>query len=169
MWLIGKKRYLTKCSSSSSSLPLCLPPLPAPCASSSRYKPTICLASFLSKSSSTVSSTRYNKSNLEIKVGGRSIFLVMGKSGLYFELTGLAAARIEVRAFRVVIILALAIDTVCCSFSGGVRKVWKALLDLLTITSCKALLVASDILSNSSMQQTPPSLSTSAPLDDVLY
>ena len=51
----------------------------------------------------------------------------MGKSGSYFELTGLAAARIEVRAFRVVIIPALAIETVCCSFLGGVRKVMKRL------------------------------------------
>lgn len=35
---------------------------------------------------------------------------------------------------------------------------------LLTMTSCKTLLVASLILSNSSMQQTPPSERTSAPL-----
>jgi hypothetical protein len=39
----------------------------------------------------------------------------MGSRGLYFELTGLAAARMEVRAFNVVMIPALAIDTVCCS------------------------------------------------------
>ena len=111
-----ERKKLTKCSSSSSSLPLCLLPLPAPCTSSSRYNPTICLASFLSKSSSTVSSTRYNRSNLEINVGGRSMFLVIGKSGSYFELTGLAAARMDVRAFKVVIIPALAIETVCCSW-----------------------------------------------------
>lgn len=37
----------------------------------------------------------------------------------------------------------------------------------LTITSCRTLRVASDILSNSSIQQTPPSLSTSAPLKQV--
>ncbi len=32
------------------------------------------------------------------------------------------------------------------------------------MTSCRTLRVASDILSNSSIQQTPPSLNTSAPL-----
>lgn len=36
----------------------------------------------------------------------------------------------------------------------------------LTITSCNTLRVASDILSNSSIQQTPPSLRTRAPLQD---
>jgi len=117
--IVANGRKLTKCSSSSSSLPLGLLPLPAPCTSSSRYNPTICLASFRSKSSSTVSSTRYNKSNLEIKVGGRLMFLVMGRSGSYFGLTGLAAARMEVQAFRVVIIPALVIETVCCSFVFG--------------------------------------------------
>ena len=35
---------------------------------------------------------------------------------------------------------------------------------VLTITSCNTLRVASDILSNSSIQQTPPSLRTRAPL-----
>jgi len=39
----------------------------------------------------------------------------MGSLGSYRELMGLAAARIEVRAFRVVMIPALAMDTVCCS------------------------------------------------------
>jgi len=39
----------------------------------------------------------------------------MGKRGLYFELTGFAAAKIEVRAFSVVMMPALAIETVCCS------------------------------------------------------
>ena len=39
----------------------------------------------------------------------------MGSLGSYRELIGLAAARIEVRALRVVMIPALAIDTVCCS------------------------------------------------------
>jgi len=58
--------------------------------------------------------------NLEIKVGGRSIFLVMGKSGSYFELTRLAAARI---GSGVQGGYYLATETVCCSFSGGVRKV----------------------------------------------
>jgi hypothetical protein len=53
----------------------------------------------------------------EIGVGGKSIFQVMGNSGSYFEPTGLAAAKIEVRAFSVVIIPALAIKTVCRSCS----------------------------------------------------
>ena len=39
----------------------------------------------------------------------------MGSLGSYRELIGLAAARIEVRALSVVMIPALAIDTVCCS------------------------------------------------------
>jgi hypothetical protein len=41
----------------------------------------------------------------------------MGNRGLYFELTGFAAARIEVRAFKVVMIPAFAMETVCCSYS----------------------------------------------------
>jgi hypothetical protein len=45
------------------------------------------------------------------------MFRVMGNSGSYFEPTGLAAAKIEVRAFSVVIMPALAIETVCCSCS----------------------------------------------------
>ena len=35
---------------------------------------------------------------------------------LYFDPMGLAAARIDVRAFSVVMIPALAIETVCCSW-----------------------------------------------------
>lgn len=50
-----------------------------------------------------------------MSVGGRSIFLVIGISMSYFEPTGLAAARIDVRALSVVMIPALAIETVCCS------------------------------------------------------
>jgi len=42
---------------------------------------------------------------------------VMGRSGLYREPTGFAAARTEVRAFNVVMIPALAIETVCCSWT----------------------------------------------------
>jgi len=41
---------------------------------------------------------------------------VMGQLRLYFDPTGLAAARIEVRALRVVMIPAFAIETVCCSY-----------------------------------------------------
>lgn len=42
---------------------------------------------------------------------------VIGKEGSYFDPTGLAAARMDVRAFSVVMIPALAIDTVCCSYN----------------------------------------------------
>jgi hypothetical protein len=71
--------------------------------------------------------------------------------GSYFELTGLAAARIAVLAFKVQIIPALATETVYCS-----------------IASCKITLVLSSILSNSSMQQIPLSESTSAPLSNTI-
>uniref|UniRef100_A0A1A9USQ4 Uncharacterized protein n=1 Tax=Glossina austeni TaxID=7395 RepID=A0A1A9USQ4_GLOAU len=66
---------------------------------------------------------------------------------LYLDSAGLAAANIEVRAFNWHIIPALAILKVCCS-----------------ITSCNTLRVESLILSNSSIQQTPLSANTSAPL-----
>jgi hypothetical protein len=59
----------------------------------------------------------------------------------------LAEARILVRALRVVMIPAFAIETVCCS-----------------MTSCNTDRVESDILSNSSIQQIPPSDKTNAPL-----
>lgn len=80
------------------------------------------------------------------------MFLVIGQLRLYLEPTGLAAAKIEVLALSVVMIPALAIDTVCCS-----------------ITSWRTLRVASDILSNSSIQHTPPSLNTSAPLHRYIH
>ena len=102
-----------------------------------------------------------------MSVGGRSMLRVTGRLTSYFDPTGLAAARTEVRALRVVMIPALAIETVCCSlrhflirdshFVYGFRQA-------LTITSCNTLRVESDILSNSSIQHTPPSLRTSAPL-----
>jgi hypothetical protein len=40
---------------------------------------------------------------------------VIGRFTTYLEPTGLAAARIHVRALRVVIMPALAMETVCCS------------------------------------------------------
>jgi len=43
----------------------------------------------------------------------------MGNLGSYRELMGLAAARIEVRALSVVMIPALAIETVCCSYTSA--------------------------------------------------
>lgn len=89
---------------------------PAVSGESSKYKPTKCCASFRSSASSTWSSTKYKRSKREINVGGRSMFLVMVKSTSYLEPTGFAAARIDDRAFKVVIIPALAIETVCCSW-----------------------------------------------------
>ena len=50
-----------------------------------------------------------------MSVGGRSMLRVTGRLTSYFDPTGLAAARTEVRALRVVMIPALAIETVCCS------------------------------------------------------
>ena len=58
-----------------------------------------------------------------MRVGGRSIFRVMGSSTSYFDPTGLAAARMDVLALRVVIIPALAIDTVCCSYEMKKKKI----------------------------------------------
>mmetsp|Transcript_45259 Transcript_45259/g.96293 ORF Transcript_45259/g.96293 Transcript_45259/m.96293 type:complete len:215 (-) Transcript_45259:1187-1831(-) len=69
------------------------------------------------------------------------------REGLYRDSTGLAEARMEVRALRVAMIPALAMETVCCS-----------------IASWRMARVVPDILSNSSMQQMPRSDSTSAPL-----
>ncbi len=113
---------------------------------SSRYMPTRCRANLLSFCSSIRSSTRYTRSNLDRSVGGKSMFCGTGKFGLYLLPIGFAEASILVRAFRVVMIPALAIETVCCS-----------------MTSWSTDLVESDILSNSSMQHTPPSDNTRAP------
>src|SRR5690242_12069410 len=74
------------------------------------------------------------------------MFCGTGRLTLYFDPIGLAEARMELRALRVVMIPALAIDTVCCS-----------------ITSWSTERVESDILSNSSIQHTPPSERTNAP------
>ena len=70
---------------------------------------------------------------------------------LYFDCTGLAAAKIAVLAFNVQIIPALATETVYCSMA-----------------SWRMFLVPSSILSNSSMQQIPLSDSTSAPLSRTI-
>lgn len=47
------------------------------------------------------------------------MFRVMGKSTSYLDPTGLAAARMDVRALSVVMIPALAMETVCCSYANG--------------------------------------------------
>lgn len=49
------------------------------------------------------------------------MFLVMGRSTSYLDPTGFAAAKIDVRAFNVVMIPALAIETVCCSCVSETR------------------------------------------------
>ena len=59
---------------------------------------------------------------------------------------GFAAASTEVRAFRIVVMPALAIEMVCCSIASWI-----------------ATRSSSRILSNSSMHTTPPSASTMAP------
>jgi hypothetical protein len=70
--------------------------------------------------------------------------------GLYRDSFGFAEARMDVRLFRVAMIPALAIETVCCSMA-----------------SCNTDRVVSDILSNSSMQQMPKSDNTNAPLSST--
>ena len=90
------------------------------------------------------------RSNLERRVGGNLILSTTDIYGLYLELTGFAAARIAVLAFREQIIPAFATDTVCYS-----------------IASWRITLVFSSILSNSSMQHIPLSERTSAPLSNT--
>jgi len=54
------------------------------------------------------------KSKRESKAAGKFIFLCGVNLLSYRPYKGLAAAKIEVLAFRVVVIPALAIDIVCC-------------------------------------------------------
>ena len=85
-------------------------------------------------------------SNLESKAAGRLMFSTGEILGLYRPYKGFAAARMEVRALRVVVIPAFEIEIVCCS-----------------MTSWIAVRSESSILSNSSIQQIPLSARTSAP------
>merc|ERR1719265_1491291 len=80
------------------------------------------------------------RSNLESNADDRLMFSCGDSFLLYRPYTGFAAARIEVRAFREVVIPALAIEMVYRS-----------------ITSWLLVLSLSSILSNSSMQQIPVS------------
>ena len=64
----------------------------------------------------------------------------------------MAAANTDVLAFNVLVIPALAIETVCCY-----------------ITSWIAVLSFSSILSNSSIQHTPISAKTKAPASSINY
>ena len=47
---------------------------------------------------------------------------VIGHFKLYFEPTGFAAARIDVRALSVVMMPAFAMETVCCSYGTALMK-----------------------------------------------
>ena len=75
----------------------------------------------------------------------------MDKFLLYLPYNGLAAAKIEVLAFNVVVIPALAIETVYCSMTSWIE-----------------VLSDSFILSNSSIQQIPLSAKTNAPASKVI-
>jgi hypothetical protein len=91
------------------------------------------------------------RSNLDSKEAYKLIFSWGVLALLYRPNTGLAAASIDVLAFKVVVIPALAIDTVYYS-----------------MTSCIDVLSFSSILSNSSIQHTPMSASTSAPPSNTI-
>ena len=110
------------------------------------YRLKICLQRVLSFSSIAVSRMIYIKSNRERRVGARLIFSTTVLFLLYFDSTGLAAARMAVLVFNYATIPAFAIDIVCYS-----------------IASCKIDLVFSSILSNSSIQHIPMSDKTKAP------
>ena len=87
------------------------------------------------------------RSKRDNKVGDKLMFSTIDNFGLYRDSMGFADAKTEVLAFKVAMIPALATETVCCSMA-----------------SCKMDRAESDILSNSSMQQTPRSDNTSAPV-----
>ena len=106
----------------------------------------MCLAKDKSLVLSDSSSKTKIKSNLDINAGGRLRFLFIGNFLLYLPYRGFAAAKIDVLAFKVVVIPALAIEMVYYS-----------------ITSWIEVLSDSFILSNSSIQQTPLSAKTKAP------
>ena len=50
-----------------------------------------------------------------MSVGGISMLRVMGRFTSYFDPMGLAAARTDIRALRIAMMPALAIEAVCCS------------------------------------------------------
>lgn len=61
---------------------------------------------------------RYVKSNREIKLGGMFKLAETFNLVFHWEPIGLAAARIEVRAFKVAMMPALATEIVCCSYTA---------------------------------------------------
>ena len=105
-----------------------------------------CFANLVSKSVLALSRRRKIKSNLESKAADRLMFWWGRSALLYLPYTGFAAANIDVRAFKEVVMPLLAIEIVYCS-----------------ITSWMLVLSLSSILSNSSIQQIPLSVRTSAP------
>uniref|UniRef100_A0A224Y107 Putative conserved secreted protein n=1 Tax=Panstrongylus lignarius TaxID=156445 RepID=A0A224Y107_9HEMI len=105
----------------------------------------ICLAMVISLAWLCSSFTMNIMSNLESIVGMKSIFSSPLVSS-HRPNTEFAAANTEQREFSVVVSPALAMEIVCCS-----------------IASCMATLSSSLILSNSSIQTTPPSANTIAP------
>jgi hypothetical protein len=64
-----------------------------------------------------LSISKKSKSKRESKAWGRLMFSDGERRMLYLPYAGLAAARTEVRALSVVVMPALAIDTVCCSMT----------------------------------------------------
>ena len=60
----------------------------------------------------------YNKSNLEIKEAGKLILSITDFLASYFDRIGLAAAKIDVLAFNLVVIPALAKLTVYYSMTS---------------------------------------------------
>ena len=70
------------------------------------------------------------------------------RRALYRDSTGFAEAKIDVLAFKLAMMPAFVMDTVCCSMA-----------------SCRMALVVSFILSNSSIQHIPLSDNTNAPIN----
>ena len=100
----------------------------------------------LSFSASITSRMRKIRSNRDRIVVWKSMFSAAERRSSKLPKTGLAAARTEQREFNMVVIPALAMEIVCCSIASWI-----------------ATRSSSFILSNSSMQTTPPSASTMAP------
>lgn len=75
----------------------------------------MCCASLLSSHSFALSRIKYNRSNRDMREGGRLMFSTIESLRSNWERMGFAEARMEVRAFSVVMMPALAMETVCCS------------------------------------------------------
>ena len=101
------------------------------------------LVSLITSGSSQITK---NKSNLDIRGADKLILCFNAFDLSYLPNNGLAAARIDVLAFNVAYIPALAIEIVCCYIASWIAT-W-------SFTS---------ILSNSSIQQTPLSANINAP------